>query len=288
MKIMKKIACIILNYNDAESVINLVKKIHNYSILKKIIIVDNCSSDDSLFRLRRMNLSNVEILESLKNGGYGYGNNIGIKHALRNGFEYVLVCNPDVEFTEDSIEACLGLLENNKKCIACSPKVNKGQCGYKIENSFKDLFYSTILLNKIIKSRLYSPSYFKDKNEVQVDAIPGSLTLFNALSFFKCGLYDENIFLYHEEISIAQKFKQAGFMQFVNLKYSFIHNHSVSVNKSIKSAFRLKRITMDSHYYYLKTYCKANQFILFIHKLMRPFCYLELFIWRKIKAKLYK
>ena len=44
----KIVTCVILNYNDAPTTINLVQSIKNYSLLNFIVVVDNCSTDDSI------------------------------------------------------------------------------------------------------------------------------------------------------------------------------------------------------------------------------------------------
>ena len=46
-----RLNCVILNYNDAPTVENLIAQIHDYQILEQIVVVDNHSSDDSLERL---------------------------------------------------------------------------------------------------------------------------------------------------------------------------------------------------------------------------------------------
>ena len=43
----EKCSCVILNYNDADTTIDLVERIEGYDLLWQIIIVDNCSTDDS-------------------------------------------------------------------------------------------------------------------------------------------------------------------------------------------------------------------------------------------------
>ena len=72
----------ILNYNDAETTLILVEKISNYSIIDHIVIVDNYSTDDSYDRLKSIKNKKVNIIQSKKNGGYGSGNNIGVKYLV--------------------------------------------------------------------------------------------------------------------------------------------------------------------------------------------------------------
>ena len=57
---------IILNYNDANSCIKLTNKILNYPSVNKIIIVDNCSSDDSYTKLIKLKNKKVDIVRTKK------------------------------------------------------------------------------------------------------------------------------------------------------------------------------------------------------------------------------
>ncbi|HBE86304.1 MAG TPA: glycosyltransferase family 2 protein, partial [Lachnoclostridium sp.] len=100
------ISCIILNYNDPETTISLVTTIVNYKILDSIVIVDNCSTDDSVSRLQAVAGGKVHLISTEKNGGYGYGNNQGIRYAYGTlHASHVLIANPDVKVTEGCIQA---------------------------------------------------------------------------------------------------------------------------------------------------------------------------------------
>lgn len=278
------LVCVILNYNDWKTVLDLVKKIEHYAILERIIIVDNKSTDDSFIQLNKIQSDKILVIRSSRNGGYGFGNNVGIRYAQNLGADYVLVSNPDVYFTEKSIVNCLEIIRKYDNCVACAPKEINVYSAFKFENPLRDICFSSLILNKALKIRKYDKSYFENRDLAKVDAISGSLVLYDLQKILECGLYDENVFLYHEEVVIGKRFQDKGYIQLLNLKESFVHEHSVSVKKNIKSAFKMKKIVMDSHYYYLKQYCHANKFILLLQKISRVYCYLELFFWKKIKS----
>ena len=73
-----RINCVILNFNDEETVARLVHMIHDYDYLEKIVLVDNHSTDDSWEQLQVLKDEKVELIRTEKNGGYGYGNNTGM------------------------------------------------------------------------------------------------------------------------------------------------------------------------------------------------------------------
>lgn len=279
-----KIACTILNYNDSETTIKLVEKIKDYNIFSKIIVIDGHSTDNSFDELRECfkQLPKINIVEAKKNGGYGYGNNCGIKIALKDGFQYALVCNPDVEFSEEAIKSCVDFMQIHSECVAVAPKIDKGNL-IKFAPPIKDICFSNLLLNKVVKPRYYKPSYFAGKDWVYVDAIPGSLVLFDINKFNGVGLYDEHVFLYHEEVIIGKKFQKAGYKSAVLLNKQFKHMHSVSVKKTFKQSIKPRRIAARSQRYYLKEYCHANKVILLLFDVLQPISYIESFLWIRIK-----
>lgn len=90
-----RLSCVILNYNDAETTEKLVKQIADYNVLHQIIVVDNASTDDSLERLKKLEAvqpGRLHVLSADHNGGYGSGNNLGVRYvAGQGGATHVLI-----------------------------------------------------------------------------------------------------------------------------------------------------------------------------------------------------
>lgn len=278
-----RIACVILNYNDSETTKILIEKIINYEILSKIYVIDGHSSDNSYDDLNNSygQSSKIKVVEANKNGGYGYGNNCGIRLALEDGYQYALVCNPDVEFEEDAIRACTDFIQKHHECVAVAPRIDKGNL-IKFASPIKDICFSNLLLNKIVRPRYYNDCYFVGKKWVYVDAIPGSLVLFDINKFNNAGLYDENVFLYHEEVIIGKKFEEIGYKSAVLLDQTFKHMHSVSVNKTFKQSIKPRKIAAKSQKYYLKKYCHANIGIILLFDFLQPISFFESFLWIRL------
>ena len=276
------LTCVILNYNDVQSTTKLYNQIKDYKVLDHIILVDGKSTDDSYKKLNQLSSPKTTVLLADKNGGYGYGNNIGLRYSQKLGATHVLIVNPDVLFEENAIKNCLALFKKYPQAIAVSPRVSQGQPAYKFAIPITDITTISLVLNKLIKPRYYRRTYFIGKDVCSVDVLPVSLVLFDLNKFSRCDFYDENIFLYNEEISIARKFERAGYLSLLNLQETYQHFHSVSVNKSLKTV-KIKTLNLQSHYYYLKRYANASYFTLLLFKLLTPFALLESILWGKIK-----
>jgi GT2 family glycosyltransferase len=279
--------CIILNYNDSETTISLITSIKDYEELDFIIVVDNKSTDNSLEVLSGYRSKKIITLCTDKNGGYGYGNNYGIKYAVKYlEATHILISNPDVEFSNNTVLALKNAFLENDKCAIIAPVVyNKGNIvAWKIPSLFHDVGYATFIYRIFFKSKmLYSKAFFENKKTCHVDVVSGSLLMVDAEIMMKYGMYDEEMFLYNEEKTLAYKIKQNGYKTLLLLNESFIHHHSVSIQKSINSLIRLKKISNQSELIYLKKYRALKGIKLIATKIYLEYASFEMCIVSLIK-----
>jgi N-acetylglucosaminyl-diphospho-decaprenol L-rhamnosyltransferase len=275
-------ACVILNYNDSESTIRLINSIKDYEELDFLIVVDNKSTDDSFETLSKYSNEKIKVLTTNRNGGYGYGNNYGIKYAYNNlNATHILISNPDVEFSNRCVRAMKTAFIEHDECSIVAPAVyNKGKVvAWKIPSLFWDIGYATFVFRKLFKSKKeYPKNYFNNKKSCYVDVVSGSLLMVDAKVMMEYGMYDEEMFLYNEEKVLATKMKKSGYKSLLLLNESFIHHHSVSVRKSIKSSVKLKKIGNESELIYLKKYRNLRGVRLVLTKLYFKYALAEMFI----------
>lgn len=310
------LACILLNYNDADTSLRLLEKIKNYKSFDKIIIVDNNSSDLSALRLEEYikDKENIVLIKADENLGYGAGNNLGIREAyLVYNIEYALVVNPDTHFEDRQIDKMLSYFSKDKK-LACLgmlmlvpedlknfnyPKVSKKEY-YKLINDLKnppafklnswlfDLINFLPLSRRIFhKFVAYKKEFYKSNktNIKEVDAIAGSLLMLDLAKFIEVGEYDENVFLYEEELIIGAKLKALDYKTKILLDEFYIHEHSKSINKSFKSALAKQKLRENSTLYYYKNYLSINKLKECISKLIFLIVRLEIVLYSLLGKK---
>lgn len=258
-----KINCVILNYNDADTVLGLVEEIGGYPELDRIVIVDNASTDDSWEKLKGLKegYSHVDLLRSKKNGGYGAGNNLGVRYAVdTNLADYVLIANPDVKFSQECVKALAGVLKRHPE-LAVATALMEDQTfgemknGWKLHGFWGELFAMGPVSRRAFGRILnYPESYFKDKKAVYVDAVHGSMLMVDGKKFLEVGGYDEGIFLYQEETVLASRLKENGYRTVLLLNQKYRHEHSVSISKSFKGQMERQKLRNASVLYYLKRY----------------------------------
>lgn len=279
------IGCVVLNYNDADTTLNLLKRIEPMEIIDQIVLVDNKSTDNSLERLKEQESNKVHVVCAKKNGGYGSGNNVGIGYLRKNySCDYIIIANPDVIFNESVIKKMVNEFDENTVIVAPltldSKKERQLPIAWKVP-TVKDYFlFSSIVLNKIFKPFQY-PTRFFNTDICEVDCVQGCLFMLNN-SLIEDKLYDENIFLFFEESCIGKQFKDKGYKTKLLMNVDYIHNHSVSINKAFNSEARKRKITLDSFYTYFEDYYTLSGFTKGIMRIYKKFIYIENYILLKI------
>lgn len=274
-----KISCIILNYNDAPSTLNLLEYIKDYGILDFIVVVDNCSTDDSWEKLIRYKNEKIHVIKSEKNGGYGAGNNVGLRYSsdvLKA--DYSIIANPDVLFDEDCIRKFLdSFQENSSVAIVSAKQSNSPDCAWKNCSTLQYILATSLFFEVWLKIRSYSSSYFKRKKSVPVFALPGSLLMVDLKKMLQYGMYDEDFFLYYEEPVLAQKFADVGLKTILRLDCSYVHNHHVSISKTYRRWSQQHAVLLKSAELFLRKYKKANALQMAFAKLW--FAYTKFEFW---------
>lgn len=278
---MPVVSCIILNYNDAPTTISLVERIKDFALLNYIVIVDNCSTDDSWEQLQRYKSDKIHVIQSPRNGGYGSGNNYGLRYSseILNA-DYSLVANPDVQFDEECVEKFLQTLHDDDSIAVVSARQsNSPDCAWKNCSALQYILSTSLFFEVWLKIRSYRKSYFKGKDSVPVFAVPGSLLMVDSRKMLQYGMYDEEFFLYFEEFILAQKFANAGLKTILRLDCSYIHNHHVSISKTYNRWSQQHAVLLKSAELFLRKYKKANAVQMALAKLW--------FAYTKLEFKLY-
>lgn len=253
-----KNAIIVLNYNDSSTTVKLVDNIKNYQKLNKIIIVDNCSTDDSYEILCKnyYEKSNIDIIKTNCNKGYACGNNFGVNYAIEKyNVDYVFIANPDIFFTEDIIYEVERTFNQFSDIAILAPKVSKGYNSWVLPDYWKVLASMFLILNRVFGNKSYS-----SQNDIvnYVDVVAGSLFAIRADVFKSVSGFDERTFLYYEENILAYKLKQKNYKSAILGNITYDHNHATTTKKVFKSKLKLFKIGINSIKVYTDNYLKIN------------------------------
>ena len=269
---MDKISCIILNYNDSDTTMSLVEEIREFRVLDSIVVVDNHSTDASWERMQALrDIPGVHLLRTQSNGGYGAGNQEGIDFACESlEADYCIIANPDIHVTEGCIIRLKEALDATEKGAVASARV-KSPRGEELFSYWtllplwKDLLDTGLITRRLFKPFLNTPSYRlqegPDENCRLVDAVPGSFFMVK-LGVLTPGeikaFFDRNLFLYCEEKVLGQKLKKRGLETLLVTDESYIHAHSVSIDKRYRKIADKQRLLHRSKLYYYREYLGAD------------------------------
>ena len=294
----KKVAIIILNYNDSENTIRYVNEISKYDILNKIVIVDNHSNKENEYeKLLKLASDKVDVIRSDKNGGYSYGNNYGLKYLESKNLQldYVIISNSDISVEENAIKECIEFLKSNKNAAIVAPRMYyvdgpARRSAWKKRTPIVDIANSTrlteFILFPIFKLAEYGKKDFENKI-TKVDNISGAFFVADYKKIKEIDFFDENVFLFYEEDILGYKFSKLGYEIYSINDIKFIHYDSRTIGK-IMNMFKKQDILFDSRKYFQKVYNKANFLEIFILNILRYIRKFELIFEvpiRKITSK---
>ncbi|MDB5809265.1 MAG: hypothetical protein JWN94_1387 [Betaproteobacteria bacterium] len=186
------------------------------------VVVDNASNDGSVEALRAAIEANqwqvwASVIASERNGGFAYGNNVGIKHALNAAErpDYVMLLNPDTIVRPGALRALVDFMDSHSRAgIAGSLLENgDGTTDCSAHNAFTPLGELVAGANLGALSRAldrYAVSPPTQKIAHRCDWISGASLMVRSKVFAEIGLLDDNYFLYFEEADFCLRTRQAG------------------------------------------------------------------------------
>ena len=260
---MSKVGMVILNYNDYETTKNYLNEIKNYKNLNKIVVVDNNSTDNSYEKLKEFNNSKIDIIKTVSNKGYAYGNNFGIRYINSNSdLDYIIISNPDITVSDSTIGRLKKDLDDNEDIAVVAPAIKQlGETirGWRLPNKKHEILSNINFYHRKIEKRLKYPDQKYNGNLTKVEVVSGCFFMIRNDIFKLIGYFDEGTFLYYEENILGQKLKRINRKSFIDNGVEVSHNLSVSVDKSFNTINKYK-ILKQSQKYYCKYYLKFNFF----------------------------
>lgn len=268
---------VVLNYNDFETTKQLVDSVNGYRSIQHVVIVDNCSSDESHKKLYECykNREDVNLLISQKNGGYAYGNNLGCRYAIDNlGTDFITIANPDVSFSDFALLQMIKFANEHEDagCVSaimkCNEK-NRSPMAWKEPKYIDCLIESSVLLGNIFRRRVvYKMEDLKKCEASRVDVVAGSFFVLSRDAYTAINGFDESTFLYYEENILAKRLKTINKNNYLLTNVFYYHECSKSIDKSCHNDKERLKHAQNSRKVYLRQYLKCGHLKLVIINLV--------------------
>lgn len=257
-----KTGIIIVNYNDFTSTEKLIHNIKNYRIIDKIVVVDNHSSDDSARKLKQLKLPKLKVIINEENKGYSYAINIGAKYLIEEYKECnIIISNADVIIDkEEDIEILIKLLHRKNVGIV-APTILERKTknrGWKNPTPKQEIVLNLAYIHRFFRKKYlyYDEDYYQGDFSI-VDVLSGCFFLIQSKTLQAVNYLDDHVFLYYEENILAKKLQVKKKINLVSNKVTIIHNHSVTIDKSLKRIKKYKA-QKKSQYYFEVEYNNAS------------------------------
>ena len=259
----RKIGMVIVNYNDFKTTSKLLENIKEYSCLNKIVVVDNFSTDNSVEELKKFENSRITIIKNRKNNGYASGLNTGCKYLIKElGTCNIIFSNSDI-IIKDEKDIIKLSSDLGKEISVVGPVIyehgnyNKG---WKQTTKTMEILFNLPWISRYFKKKLlyYDENHYRGKTS-KVDVVSGCFFMTTSEILKEVNYFDEETFLYYEELIFAKKVKEKKKQTIIDNEVEIIHDHSVTIDKNV-TKIKKYRILKSSQRYYVKKYLKANSF----------------------------
>ena len=223
----KDLTVIITTFKSDLTIENCLNSI-NFQI--KVIIIENSKSESFKSNIEKK-FNNVECIIPEENLGYSKANNLGLSKVKT---KYALILNPDTVLDSEAINKFLEFSNNYEDFAIVGPNQNE-----QIKNNLKEIPF-------------------------EVKKIKGYAMFLNLSKFSNIGFFDENFFLYLEEIDLCKRIKQIKEKIYVDPNIQVLHLGGASVDPVISEEVELNRNWhwMWSRFYFNKKH--SNYFFALI------------------------
>lgn len=245
-----KIGIVIVTFNSQKDITRLLESIISQTYTNYIIyIVDNNSNDDTLKLIQAYQTKvSICIISSKTNNGFAKGNNIGIQRAMDEGCDYVFIVNPDMQLENECIQVLIDRINSDETIGVIGPVVLGGyEIGDVIQSyGFKANFFTQK------KTIPYAGKNLSNEiqTEIYIDYVLGGAMMMRCSMLAITGLFEEDYFMYNDELDIANRIRKAGFKSLCLRDAVARHYHDI--DKKNKRGYNLM-------YYYMM----RNKFLYF-------------------------
>lgn len=220
---MDKVCTVIVTYNGARWIEQCLKQLLASTYATDIIIVDNCSTDDTL-QLLKPYAAKITFIETKQNLGFGGGNNIGLKKALEMNAAFIFLLNQDA-YVEPG---CIGTLVNSLKqstAFGILSPLQLNSDASRLDGAFKKYvasFISTANFNDIKSYR----QQFTIQEPVPVRFVNAAAWMIRREAVLKVGFFHPAFIHYGEDNHYASRIQYHGYKIGVDLNTAVVHDRT--------------------------------------------------------------
>lgn len=260
------LSIIIVNWNSWAYLQKCIMSImENAEELKyEIIVVDNCSSDNSVENIA-LYFPSVILIKNKDNVGFPKANNQAFNIARG---QYFLMLNPDTLIKKNTLQQSLRVLRNDDSigCLGVKTLKGNGEILLSCARSFPSLwskFWQIFYIDQIFKWKFFeSPEmeYWDHRNSCDVDLLHGGYMMFPKDIYRKLGGLDEKMPMFYEDVEYCCRVKNVGFRIYYLADVEIVHFVGISRSKADPTWIaNIVKMYCETDYLYFLEYGGGSQ-----------------------------
>ena len=239
------VVIIVVTYESERDITHCLESVLTSTLKPLVIVVDNASRDHTV-DLVRQQFPEVRLIVLPENIGFAAACNQGI---LASTGKYCIFLNPDARVSPETVENMVHLAEENPRIGIIGPRV-LDEDGGSVQPSYRSFpttltlfFHRFSILNRIFPNNPWRRRYLLLERPISeptpVDWVSGCCMLVRRHVLNVLGGFDEQFFLYSEDVDLCLRARQAGWLTY--------YNPSTSVTHRIGGSSRSVRPIIERH-----------------------------------------
>lgn len=204
-----RVAIIVLTYNGLADTLACLASLERLDYPRErrhIVVVDNASQDGTPATVREA-YPHVTVIENQANLGFAAGNNVGLRYALAQNYDYALLLNNDTEAAPDMLANLVSVAEDDPRIGAVGPIIYYHAAPTRVWSAGGRIDWRRGISR--MEGEVEDQGQFTAIREV--DFVTGCAMLLRRAALERVGLFDERFFMYFEETEWCVRARRAGF-----------------------------------------------------------------------------
>lgn len=278
---MKDLSVLIVSYNTKDLLLQSLSSLtaslkKTPSVSYEVIVVDNGSTDGSTEAVKELKAKEIKLIENKKNVGFGAANNIAAKAASGT---YLLPLNSDTIVNNVDFDKLLAIMDKHRDIGVLTIKLllPDGSIDPASHRGFPTLWRSFTYFSKLeaLTKKIpifnqffggYHLTHHDLSTEHEIDSPSGAFYLTRKELYDKVGGFDEDFFMYGEDLDLSWRIKKMGYKIWYYPYQSITHIKGQSGRKA--GDVKKKSATNTFFYDAMKTFYKkhyAGQYPAFVN-----------------------
>lgn len=193
----------------------------------EVIVVDNASTDGTVARIRKR-FPWATLLEAGANLGFAGGNNLGMRRALEKGVEFVYLLNPDTEVDPAFLDEALAVAVRDPGAAAVQSLLLLASARDRVNTAGNEIHF----LGFGYCGAFWAPRESVSAEPREIAFASGAGVLLSAGALREVGVFDDALFLYHEDLDLGWRLRLAGWRSVIAPRSVVWHAYAFSRNEA--------------------------------------------------------